>query len=59
MHFFNVNQAKNSENEVKIASDKVEGLKSGRALSTDPTNLNPVGNSHLRRPLLKPMDASL
>ena len=57
MHFFNVNQAKNSENNVKIASDEVEGLESGRFLSTDTTNLNPVQNSHLRRPLLKPMDA--
>ena len=57
MHFFDVNQAKNSENDVKIASNKVEGLVSGGVLSTDPTNLSPVGNSHLRRPLMKLMDA--
>ena len=57
MHFFEVNQAKNSENDVKIVSDKVEGLESGGVFSTDPTNWSPVGNSHLRRPLTKPMDA--
>ena len=44
MHFFDVNQAKNSENDVKIASDKVEGLESGRVLSEDPTN--PVDRPH-------------
>ena len=57
MHFFEVNQAKNSENDVKIASDKVEGLESGGVLPTDPTNLSPVGNSQLRCPLTKPIDA--
>ena len=57
MHFFDVNHAKNSENDVKIASDKVEGLESGGVLSTDPTNPSPVENLHLRCPLMKPMDA--
>ena len=57
MHFFDVNQVKNSEHDIKIASDKVEGLESGGVLSTDPTNPSPMGNSHLRHPLTKPMDA--
>ena len=38
MHFFDVNQAKNSENDVKIALNKVEGCESGGVLSTDPSN---------------------
>ena len=29
MHFFNVNEAKISENDVKIASNKLKGLESG------------------------------
>ena len=57
MHFFDINQAKSSENDVKIASDKVKGLQSGSVLLTDPTNPSPVGNLHLRRPHMKSMDA--
>ena len=38
MHFFDINQAKNPENDLKITPDKVEGLESARVLSTDPTN---------------------
>ena len=57
MHFFDVNQAKSSENDVKIASDKVEGLESGGVLFTDLTNPSPVGNLHLTHPLMKSMDA--
>ena len=64
MQFFDVNQVKNSENDVKIASDKVEGLESGGVLSTDLTNpvdrpykSEPSGKFILEMPLMKPMDA--
>ena len=48
MHFFDVNHTKNSKNDVKIASDKVEGLGSGGVLSTDPTN--PADRPHKSKP---------
>ena len=48
MHFFNGNEAKNSENDVKIASNKVKGLESGGVLLTNPTN--PVDRLHKSKP---------
>ena len=51
MHFFDVNQAKNSENDVKIASDKMKGSKSGAVLSTEPRN--PVDKPHKSKPSAK------
>ena len=51
MHFFDVNQAKNSENDVKIALNKVEGCESGGVLSTDPTN--PADRPHKFEPSAK------
>ena len=48
MHFFNVNEAKISENDVKIASNKVKGLKSGEVLLTNPTN--PVDRPRKSKP---------
>ena len=48
MHFFDVNQAKNSENDVKTASDKMKSMESGAVLSTEPTN--PVDKPHKSKP---------
>ena len=48
MQFFDVNQAKNSKNDIKMASDKAEGMKSGRVLSTDLSN--PVDRPHKSEP---------
>ena len=58
MQFFDIYQVKKSENDVKIASDKVEGLESGGILSTDLTNpvdrpykSEPTGTFTLQMPL--------
>ena len=48
MNFFDINQAKTSEYDVKIASDKMKSVESGGVLSTEPTN--PVDRPYKSKP---------